>query len=178
MKLLSEGDNRIFLLPIKFLSYPFSIRKKTLFHAFFLRFSRSCVSQFCMVNCLFEKLNFVNSLRRGLSSHFNFLSPFSFLFSPFLQHSNLTNRARYFPQSGRFKWIDRPPLRAYGWDCHSIWHHSGLWYCKQRTTQCHSTRKKLYSSNTRRGKRLLLSFKPRETGYESVYYGINNTRPM
>ena len=131
-----------------------------------------------MVNCLFKKLNFVNSLRRGLSSHFNFLSPFSFFSSPFLQHSNLTNRARYFPQSGRFKWIDRPPLRAYGWDCHSIWHHSGLWYCKQRTTQCHSTRKKLYSSNTSRGKRFLLSFKPREAGYESVYYGINNTRPM
>ena len=35
-----------------------------------------------MVNCLFKKLNFVNSLRRGLSSHFNFLSPFSF----FLPH--------------------------------------------------------------------------------------------
>ena len=38
MKLLSEGDNSIFLLPIKFLSYPFSIRKKTKFHVFFKGF--------------------------------------------------------------------------------------------------------------------------------------------
>ena len=85
MKLLSEGDNRIFFIANKVFKLSLFNSKKTKFHAFFKDFSRSCVSQFGMVNCLLKKLNFVNSLRHGLSSHFNFLYPFSFLSSPFLQ---------------------------------------------------------------------------------------------
>ena len=66
----------------------------------------------------------------------------------FFSYSRISNRAWYFPQSGRLERLYRPALRTDRRDSHPVRYHGRLWHCQQGATQRYSKRTKHHATDT------------------------------